>query len=132
MKGDSVLFHIFNSQQERREYAGSAFIELQLCALPEGTPIEEIVDNVTHWKDNSLYIDDENEFYREYGRIFDCGIYNNLSRGTVDVYGINYYSSDMTDSIIIKINQEKPAEYEILLSWLEKTKEYNGFYILGL
>ena len=127
-----MLFHIFDSQQERWEYGGSDFVELQFCALQKKTPVAEVVDNVTHWKDDSLYIDDENEFYSEYSRIFDCGIYNNLSQGTVDVYGINYYNSDITDSIIKKINQEKPTDYEILLSWLEKSKEYNGFYILGL
>ena len=127
-----MLFHIFNSQRERREYGGSCFIELQFCSLPKGTPIETLVNSDVHWQDDSLYVDDENKFYKEYSSIFDCGVYNNLSSGTVDVYGLNYYSTEKTDIIIDKLGREKPCDYQMLLDWLEKSKEYNGFYILGI
>lgn len=127
-----MLFHIFNSQRERREYGGSCFIELQFCSLPKGTPIETLVNSDVHWQDDSLYVDDENKFYKEYSSIFDCGVYNNLSSGTVDVYGLNYYSPEKTDIIIDKLGREKPCDYQMLLDWLEKSKEYNGFYILGI
>lgn len=127
-----MLFHIFNSQQERREYGGSCFIEFQFCLLPKGTPIEVLVNSDVHWRDDSLYVDDENKFYSEYSSIFDCGVYNNLSSGTVDIYGMNYYSSEMTDVIINKLSREKPCDYQTLLDWLEKSKKYNGFYILGI
>lgn len=127
-----MLFHIFNSQAERRKCGGSAFIEIQFCRLPKGTSVEKIVDIDVYWHNDSLYISNENEFYRQYSSIFDCGIYNNLSRGTVDIYGINYYSSELTDKIIDKLNQEKPTDYEVLIGWLEKSKSYNGFYILGI
>ena len=127
-----MLFHIFNSQRERREYGGSCFIELQFCSLPKGTPIETLVNSDVHWQDDSLYVDDENKFYKEYSSIFDCGVYNNLSSGTVDVYGLNYYSPEKTDIIIDKLGREKPYDYQMLLDWLEKSKEYNGFYILGI
>lgn len=127
-----MLFHIFNSQQERRDYGGSAFMEIQFCRLPKGTHIKELVDNVDHWQNDSLYIDDENKFYTEYSKIFDCGIYNNLSVGTVDIYGINYYNPDVTDMIIEKLNNLKPSDYQVLVDWLNKSKDYNGFYILGI
>ncbi len=127
-----MLFHIFNSQQERRAYGGSAFIEIQFCRLPKGTPIKILVNNVDHWQNDSLYIDDENKFYTEYSKIFDCGIYNNLSVGTVDIYGINYYNPDITDMIIEKLNNLKPSDYQVLVDWLNKSKDYNGFYILGI
>lgn len=127
-----MLFHIFNSQRERREYGGSCFIEFQFCSLPKGTPIEALVNSDVHWQDDSLYVDDENKFYKEYSSIFDCGVYNNLSSGSVDVYGLNYYSPEKTDIIIDKLGREKPCDYQMLLDWLEKSKEYNGFYILGI
>jgi hypothetical protein len=100
--------------------------------LPKGTPVETLVNSDVHWQDDSLYVDDENKFYKEYSSIFDCGVYNNLSSGTVDVYGLNYYSPEKTDIIIDKLGREKPCDYQMLLDWLEKSKEYNGFYILGI
>lgn len=45
---------------------------------------------------------------------------------------MNYYSPDLTDIIIDKLNQVKPIDYEALIDWLEKSKSYNGFYILGI
>ena len=77
------MFHIFNSQEERREYGGSAFIEIQFCRLPNDTSLSEIVavNSIKNWMNNSLYVDDENEFYSEYSHIFDCGTYNNMKNG---------------------------------------------------
>ena len=40
--GLTMIFHTFATQDERREYNGSAFMEIQPCLLPEGT---EIIDN---------------------------------------------------------------------------------------
>lgn len=131
-----MLFHIFSSQKERRRFGGSAFIEIQFCKLPLGTEIEKLVavSSITHWQNESLYIyiNDENVFYQEYSHIFDCGTYNNLKSGTVDIYGINYYSPSFIDSIIGKILEDKPTDYEVLIEWLTKSKAYNGFYILGI
>jgi hypothetical protein len=52
------LFKSFKTQDERREYAGSALIEIQFCKLPEDILIEEIVsvDAIEHWKNDSLYV----------------------------------------------------------------------------
>lgn len=66
------------------------------------------------------------------GNIFDCGTYNNLKQGKVDIYGINYYAPFLTDAIIEKISKDKPKDYEVLTEWLHKSKMYNGFYILGI
>lgn len=81
---------------------------------------------------NSLYVDDENEFYSEYSHIFDCGTYNNMKNGIVDIYGINYYAPSQIEMLQSRILEDKPAEYEVMVQWLECAKQYNGFYILGI
>lgn len=129
-----MLFHIFKSQEERQTFGGSAFIEIQFCKLPVGTPTKKLVavGSINNWQNDSLYIDNDNAFFQEYNNIFNCGIYNNLKSGTVDIYGINYYAPSVTDTIIEKLHKDKPADYEVLIEWLTESKEYNGFYILGI
>ena len=131
-----MLFHVFKTQDERRNYGGSAFIEIQFCDMPLQTSIKERASNahIRHWNDRSLYIhiDDSDVFYRAYHRIFDCGTYNNLKTGPMDLYGINYYAPTLTDPIIERLNKEKPKDYEVLTAWLIRAKAHNGFYILGL
>ena len=129
-----MLFLVFNSQEERMEYGGSAFIEMQFCKLPVGTKMKDIVAvrSINNWQNDSLYINDEDVFYQEYSQIFNCGIYNNLKSGVVDLYGINYYEPSFIDTIITKLYEEKPIDYESLVEWLSKAKQFNGFYILGL
>lgn len=129
-----MLFLVFNSQEKRMEYGGSAFVEMQFCRLPAGTKTKDIVavKSINHWQNDSLYINDEDVFYQEYSRIFNSGIYYNLESGVVDVYGINYYAPSFIDSIIEKIYEKKPVDYEFLIEWLNKAKQYNGFYILGV
>ena len=129
-----MLFLISNSRETRRKYGGSAFIEMQFCKLSAGTKIEDIVavEKINHRRKDSLYIYDENIFYSEYNRIFNCGIYNNLKSGIVDIYGINYYAPKFVDTIIKKLYKEKPMDHEVLVDWLNNAKEYNGFYILGM
>lgn len=126
------MFHLFSSRAERGEYGGSGFLEMQFCRHPRGTGIAEIVNRVENWRDDSLYVDDENEFYREYGAILDCGFYNDLERGTVDVYGINYYPPECVGTIAARIAEKRPAEHEMVLGWLREAERYNGFYILGI
>lgn len=126
------VFHLFSSQAERREYGGSDFLEMQFCRHPRGTTAAQCVDHIENWKDDSLYIDDENEFYREYGAIFDCGFYGNLTRGKVDVCGINYYPPECLHTLIARIAERRPAEYGAVLGWLKEAEQYNGFYILGI
>ena len=129
-----MLFYTFNSQEERRRFGGSDFIEIQFCRLPDGTALNKAVeiDSIKPWQNDSLYIADDVGFFHEYSSIFDCGVYNNLKSGTVDLCGINYYIPSLTDNIIEKICKNEPDDYEILVEWLIKSKAYNGFYILGL
>ena len=129
-----MLFHVFSSQEERRTFGGSAFIEVQYCKMPYKTKTKKIVavNSIKNWQNDSLYINDEATFYQEYSNIFTCGIYNNLKSGIVDIFGINYYEPSLVDSIITKLHKNKPIDYMILVEWLTKAKEYNGFYILGI
>lgn len=130
------MFYAFSSREERKKSGGTYFIELQYCRLLPGTEIEKIVSvtAIEHWKNDSLYIngDDANKFVSNYGKIITGGIYNNRKSGMVDMYGINYYSQEQTKLILERIKEIKPLDYQVLLSWLEKSKEHNGFYILGL
>lgn len=118
-----MLFLTFDSQEERRKYGGSAFIEMQFCKLPPKTKTKNIVKskNINNWQNDSLYINNEDAFYQEYSRIFNC-----------DIFGINYYDPLSIDPIIEKLHEKKPIDYEALVAWLKKAKQYNGFYILGL
>lgn len=131
-----MLFHAFNSQEERRKYGGSAFVEIQFCKMKSEAKIQNIiaVSSINHWQDDSLYIylDDTESFVKEYSNIFDCGIFNNLRSGVVDIYGINYYKPDLVEIILSRILRNKPADYEVLIEWLKKAQRYNGFYILGI
>lgn len=131
-----LLFHVFEAREERRNYGGSAFIEIQFCDMPRKTSVKKTLNfrHIQHWKTDSLYIyaDDIDTFFREYGSIFDCGIYNNMKTGTVDLFGINYYTPIMTEAVIEKLDKEKPEDYEVLSAWLIRAKAHNGFYILGI
>lgn len=96
--------------------------------MPQKTKVEIItaVDSIHHWLDDSLYVSggDDNAFLQEYDSIFNCGIYNNLETGTIDPYGINYYSSDTIDPIIVKLLDIRPTDYEILVEWLNIAKKF--------
>ena len=69
-----MLFHIFNNQDERREFGGSDFLELQFCQLKKGTSIKKIVDTdkINCWLNDSLYVygDDYNIFYKQLNNNF--------------------------------------------------------------
>lgn len=126
------LFHKFNSQEDRRNFGGSYFIELQFCRLPKGTENKKLFSDIRHWQNDSLYICDDDLFYREYSGIFNCGIYHNLKTGIVDIYGLNYYPPELTDALIKRITEKSPEDGNTLLEWLSKAKNYNGFYVLGV
>lgn len=129
-----MLFYTFNSRMEREKRGGSAFLELQFCKLPVRSNLETLVavEHINHWQIDSLYVEDARLFVREYSSVFDCGVYNNLQRGTVDLWGINYYLPSSIDVLIKKVEEQKLLEYETLKAWLNQAKGYNGFYILGM
>lgn len=132
--------HIFRSQEERKKIGGTLFIEFQYCKMKLGTRIQDLVpeDGIDCWLDDSLYlyIGDIDIFIEEYADIFNCGIYYNdnnhkLERG-LELYGATYYSPDQVETITAEILERKATDYEILLDWLKKVKNYNGFYISGI
>ncbi len=129
------MFYKFTSQEERRKYGGSDFIELQYCKLSKDSKITSIIsiESINCWKDDSLYVsgDDMEVFFSQYKEIFNGGIYNNGKNGVVDLLGINYYSPQQSEIIIKHVLEQQPLDYQILLNWLKDVKRYNGFYILG-
>ena len=129
-----MLFHSFNTQDERRAFGGSDFLELQFCQHKSGTSIKRIVNKFENWRNDSLYIsgDDMDTFYSCYKDVFKNGTYNNLKSGDIDFFGINYYSSEKVDEMIKTIEEKKPKDYIIVLEWLNKAKEFIGVYILGV
>ena len=131
-----MLFHRFGSQEERREWGGSDFIELQYCRHEQGATIQQLVsvEAVTPWQEDSLYIsgDDMDGFFTHYSAIFCDGVYGNGQSGVVDLCGINYYSPEQSARMIQQVQELRPLEYPILLDWLKDVTQYNGFYVLGL
>ena len=130
-----MLFYKFLSQEERRSFGGSDFVEFSYCKLSKDTnPRDILLTNISHWNNSSLYIcgDDCDRFYENYGEIITDGIYANLEKGCLDWFGINYFNSAELLSIIDKIKLLKPYDYKTLLDWLESGKDYNGFYVLGV
>lgn len=52
-----------------------------------------------------------------------------------DACGINYYTKEQAEKMLNRIKADKPKEYTVLLSWLDKfisESSENGFYILGV
>ena len=131
-----MIFHSFANQEERKNFGGTAFMELQYCTLQPETEIKKIVEVDAHgnWMDSSLYIylDDIECFCSNYGDIFYGGTYNNLHQGRLDINGINYYTPAQAKEILLKIEGKKPLDYEVISEWLKNGKQYNGFYVLGV
>lgn len=130
------MFHTFKNKEDRRAFGGSAFIEIQYCKLKPNTRIKKIVsvNAIDCWQNDSLYVyvNDIDEFFSNYKDIFNNGVYNNLKKGEIDIFGINYYSSQQLTEIIDKIEKQKPLDYSVILKWLKQGINYNGFYILGM
>lgn len=131
-----MLFLSFSSQEERRKFGGSCFMELQYCRLKKGTKLKKIVsvNAFEHWKNDSLYIrgDDMDEFFAQYSKIFDDGICYNGECGVVDLWGTNYYTLEQTTHLMEILKRDKPKDYQVLLNWLEDVDKYNGFYLFGV
>lgn len=130
------MFLAFPSQNERRMYGGSAFVEFQFCRMPLNAKIKAItaVNNITHWMDDSLYVhlDDIAQLIEEYSDLFAHSLRNDLTNGGFDIYGINYYSPQQIDGLIEALGKARPTDHEVLAEWLIQAKNYNGFYILGI
>lgn len=120
------MFHSFKSKNERRNYGGSAFIELQYCKLKTETNLNKIlaINSINDWQDDSLYVffDDIDNFISNYNDLFQ----------DINCYVINYYSPNRLQEILTKIENEKPSDYAVLLEWLKQGLHYKGIYILGI
>ncbi len=130
------MFLRFNSNEERRTYGGTRFIEIQYCKLRFDTSDKKIVsiNAINNWELTSLYVYNDNidDFLNEYKNIFNNGLYNNMSEGVIDLYGINYYNEEKAKRIIESLKSFKPIGFEILHKWLNENPYHNGFYILGI
>ena len=129
-----MIFHSFTNQDERRKFGGSAFIELQYCKQKIGTKLIKIIKSYRNWANDSLYIyvDDIELFCSNYEEIFYGGTYDNLDNGRIDFCGFNYYLPEQLKNIILKVEEQKPLDYEVILQWLKKGENFNGFYLLGI
>lgn len=131
-----MLFHTFVSQEERRAFGGSDFLELQKCRLPAGTSQKELCSAcmLTHWRLDSLYISGEEAvaFLALYGEIFGEGFYANGECGKLDLCGVQYYTAEQTARIIEGVKQKRPEGFQGLLDWLSEESAYNGMYLLGI
>lgn len=132
-----MIIHKFNTQTERQEFGGSAFIEISYCKLKPETKINKIL-NLTKLpikSNDSLYIhvNDIDKFVDEYYELFGSCVCTDLNEYSgFDCSGVNYFSSDKLNSIKERILKEKPQNYEIVLDWLNECNKFNGFYILGI
>ena len=126
------MFLKFRSQEERRQYGGSCFFELQFCRSAADQSLEDILHQSSYWEDDSLYVHGDKPLYSVYGSIFGKGVHPDMTEGYLDSWGITYYKSDLIDVIIERAAQSKPEGYEVLIEWLDEARNYNGFYILGV
>ena len=129
-------FYSFESSEERRAFGGSAFMELQYCKLKPSATIRKILSlrSIPYWQNDGLYVyvDDIDIFLSNYAGVFGDGVLSNRTTGSIDEFGITYYSSTQLKDIISNIEKQKPLGYEVILDWLKQGIDCNGFYVLGI
>ncbi len=79
------MFLKFESQDERREYGGSCFVEFQFCMMPEGTQQNRIFHSIDHWRDDSLYVHGDSPLFSTYKEILGTGIHPNMTEGILSL-----------------------------------------------
>ena len=112
------------------EKQGSAYFEFQYCKK-EWNIKKILKKGCSFWEKDSLlvHVDCDRDFFENYGG------YLETPDGTqkLDPYGVNYYTKEQTFVIIEQIKNDKPQEFDVLVTWLEKAAtEYNGFFFLGI
>ena len=115
------------------EKQGSAYFEFQYCKK-EWNVKKLLKRGYSFWEKDSLliHVDDDMRFFENYGKYLEKP---NFPDGTqkLDPYGVNYYTKEQTFAIIEQIKNDKPQEFDVLVTWLEKAvTEYNGFFFLGI
>ena len=112
------------------EKRGSAYFEFQYCKK-EWNIKKLLKKGYSFWEKDSLLV--HVDYYRD---LFEnYGDYLETLDGTqkLDPYGVNYYTKEQTFVIIEQIKNDKPQEFDVLVTWLEKAvTEYNGFFFLGI
>ena len=115
------------------EKQGSAYFEFQYCKK-EWNIKKLLKKGFSFWEKDSLlvHVDSDRDFFENYGVYLETP---DSPYGTqiLDPYGVNYYTKEQTFVIIEQIKIDKPQEFDVLVTWLEKaTTEHNGFYFLGI
>ena len=118
-----------------KERTGTCYLEFQFCKNDKPIKFGKVdVNLINNWRADSLFISDDDfeEFYKLYGNIFNCALFPNGETG-FSSYGINYYDKNDSKNILTELKKCIDKKYLNLLEWLEiATKNYNGFYILGI
>ena len=118
-----------------KESMGTCYLEFQFCKNSNPVKSNKVnINIIENWQEDSLLISDKdfNEFYKLYGKIFECAIFPNGKTGFY-TYGINYYDKNTTEIILVELRKNINIKYLNLIEWLEiAVKQYNGFYILGI
>lgn len=130
-----MLFYTFSTQEERRNFGGSDFIELQYCRLKWGTSLRGITSACrTHWEDDSLYVPGQHmdEFLAAYSDVLGEALYPNTKSGPVYPFGPNYYPPERVSAIVDRLHERNSEDDRTLSKWLLKATEHNGFYVLGV
>lgn len=130
-----MLFHTFSTQEERRRFGGSDFIELQYCRLKRGTSFRKLTSACrTHWEDDSLYVPGQcmDEFLAAYSGVLGEAVYSNKKSGLVYPFGPNYYPPERVPAMLDRLRERNSEDDRTLAKWLQKAAEHNGFYVLGV
>lgn len=130
----TLIFRTFGSQEERRTFGSSAFVELQYCKKKRGAKLKSIFARPDHWQDDSLYChaDDIPEFLERYADVFGSAIYPNGKQGLPDPFGPNYYPPEAEAEIEKRLSERDSEDDRVLTSWLRDSKDYNGILLLGI
>lgn len=129
-----MLFYTFSTQEERRNFGGSDFIELQYCRLKR-TRLQRIISDCNGcWEDDSLYVPGRrlDEFLAAYSDVLGEGLYPNKKSGPVYPFGPNYYPPERVPTMIDRLRERNSEDDLVLAKWLHKATEHNGFYVLGV
>ena len=112
------------------EKQGVAYFEFQYCKK-EWNIKKLLKKGYSFWEKDSLlvHVDYDRDFLENYGDYLETPD----GAQKLDPYGVNYYTKEQTFVIIEQIKNDKPQEFDILVTWLEKAAtEYNGFFFLGI
>lgn len=120
---------IKGTEKQRTSYIAFQFND-------KNKPINKLFDfkKKDFWKEDSILlpINNMNIFFDNYGEFLEPTNSPDGS-GRFCYYGINFYTKQQTEDMLIKIKNKKPKDYEMLCPWLEQAyKEHNGFFILGI